>query len=237
MPAAYGLPEIERYKSTGTVMLSFFTRLGFLKTGILDVAETGNIYSFNVLFRSFLEHVLKVNYIFMRWVVEQNDIPGQEYLSLKPLEDLEYFKAWKWIADKSKDNMEKFPKELLKGLYPSLDKQKLKALEEIQAKFRYRQLIQAINAMLGESDINFLHKIVPNYSQLSSFMHGGPKADDFMQEYISEKNREKYLIETSDLTVMMFYSSVRWLFLMLAGIDNQYNSHLAKIHEEIKKYY
>lgn len=231
-PTVYG-----KDKSTGIVMLSFFSKLGFLKTGILDVAETGNVYSFNVLFRCFLEHMLKANYIFVAWVKNKNDEAGQEYLSLKPLEDLEYLKAWKWIASESNGQLEKTPKELLKELYPKINNKKLKELEKIQSKFRYKRMIQAINSMLGQSEINILHKIVPNYSQLSSFIHGGPKADELLQEYISENDREKYLYETSELTVGMFYSFVRWLFLMVAGIDKKYNSHLTKINEAIKKHF
>lgn len=236
-PVIYELPKIDKFKKTGNAMLSLFSKLGFLKTGILDVAETGNVYTFNILFRSFLEHMLRANYIFMRWADEKTDEPGEEYFSLKPLEEFEYIKAWNWAVRKSGGKMEKSPKAIFKEIYPDIDNERLIKLEEIQSKFRYRQIIQSINSILNESEINILHKIVPTYSQLSSFTHGGPYTDALLEEYLSETDREKYLYETSDMTVMMFYSFVRWLFLMLAGIDDKYNSHLVKIHETISKYY
>ena len=160
-PAIYELPQVDKFKKTGTAMLSLFSKLGFLKTGILDVAETGNVYSFNILFRSFLEHMLRGNYIFMRWVVEKTDEPGSDYFSLKPLEEFEYIKAWNWVVKKSNGKMEKPPKAIFRELYPDIDDNKLKELEKIQFKFRYRQIIQSINSILNEAEMNFfLNKIV-----------------------------------------------------------------------------
>ena len=235
MPVAENLLKIKSLKNTGNVMFLFLGKLGFLKTAILDSAETDNLYSFNVLFRAFLEHILKANYIFMRWVEEQNDEPGKGYLSLQPIEDLQYLKSWNWVAKACDAHMEKSPEEYLPSIYPEINSEELKRLEDINTKFRYRSIIKAINNILGDSDINFMHKIVPQYSHLSSFIHGGPIADEIINKYALEEDRAMYYVETCNLTVMMFYSHVRWIFLMLAGIDNKYNTYLIKINDEITK--
>lgn len=233
MPIAYELLTIESVKNTGKVMILFLGKLGFLKTSILDAAEVDNLYSFNVLFRVFLEHILKANYIFMRWAEEKNDDPGKEYFSLKPIEDLQYLKSWNWVAKACKGQLEKSPKEYLKTMYPKINDKELKRLEDINTKFRYRSIVKSINTILGDEDINFIHKIVPQYSHLSSFIHGGPIADEIINKYAKEEDRVPYYVETCKLTVMMFYSHVRWIFLMLSGIDKKYSSYLVKINNEI----
>jgi Family of unknown function (DUF5677) len=236
-PAILGFGKSKEFKHTSKSMLSLYVRLGFLKNGMLDVAETDNLYAFNVLFRAFLEHFLKANYIYMRWVIEKSDMTGENYQSLDVLEVYDYLKAWKWVSNKTDRELEASPKEKIKQLFPGTDNAKLKELDEIQKKFKYRQLIHSINSMLKDSDINILHKIVPVYSELSSFVHGGPYVDSLLAKYTSELERNQYLVETSDLTVVMFCSLVSWLCCMSAEIDNQYIWCMTKIDRAKQKYF
>lgn len=83
--------------------------------------------------------------------------------------------------------------------------------EKIESPFKYKQLIEAINKQLGNNNIpNILTKIIPNYAELSGFVHGGPSAwlilDSIPQEQIQAN-----LLRDAKMVVGMTASARKWL--------------------------
>ncbi len=68
-----GFPKI------GQVMTSFVAKTNFLKTAIFDLCESDNLYAVNIVFRSLIEHILKAQYVFMKWAEDKSDDVGENY--------------------------------------------------------------------------------------------------------------------------------------------------------------
>ena len=49
-------------------------------------------------------------------------------------------------------------------------------VRKLEDPFRYQTLIRTVRELIDTNSPDFLLKIIPNYSELSGFVHGGPTA-------------------------------------------------------------
>ena len=204
------------HKETILALTSFHTHLSTLKNGIMDLSESNNIYSIKALYRIYLEHWLKGTYIWTRYTKEKNDDVGIEYSRLGRIgEYLKYGKSIKQISiilDAETKNLDvwdilcKYDKELIK-----LSKQDI--LDNIK-KFEYKSIAKYIvdNKSPGA---DWFSVIIPEYSELSSFVHGGPSASIEYYSTLYNKQFEEYrgMIRFTFNTCRIFSYSIFLLIL------------------------
>lgn len=200
-------------EATATVLSSLVGGLEPLKDGILDLAETGNLYAVNALLRIFLEHTLKALGIFQRATEEMSDDFANAYLKSILKEAADYKKALT-AAGLTLDEPEQF---ILHPWFEEAGKLKAGELDDLARPFQYKKLIEAINTSYGFTKPNFLSMIVPNFAELSGFVHGGPSTQLIMDAHAHPDAKAARLEQVAGLVVAMFCSAKRWL-LMLAGM-------------------
>ena len=199
--------------TSASVLSHLVTSLESLKNGHLDLAESANAYGANVLLRVFLEHTLKAIAIFLD-STKQNAALADGYLRVAETEAKAYLKA---LSDAGIEES-KVADSPLAPLFT-----KGKALtnsdkEKIDAPFKYKMLIETIKADLGPGSESFLLKIIPNYAELSGFVHGGPSTSLILR-VIPAGALEEILVRDASLVVEMFYSVKRYLLSLAAAME------------------
>jgi len=217
------------YETTASVLSSLVEKLEVLKRGILDLGEVDNLYSMYVLFRVFLEHLLRVQAIFLVSVRQRSDSIAVEYLRLHLAEAFAYLKAY----EKAGVDSDVLPNSQLDQWFAEAGSLSAKEIQEIEAPFRYRNLISTIRQEIGVSSPDFLSKIIPNYSELSAFVHGGPSADCVLHSFKDEVTRREEIVRVADLTVYMFHSAERWLLLLGASIRREFKTLYDALDQEL----
>lgn len=199
-----------RFEESGVVLTSLVDRLGCLKRGILDLAESDNFYAMSVLFRVFLEHTLRANAVFMKAACDGSDEFARKYMRLGLVEAFEYLKACEAAGIEVPEN----PSSPLNQWFPHARSLTGNDIRKLGEPFRYRVLIATIRGLIGASSPDFLAKIIPNYSELSGFVHGGPTAAQVVEHFADDARRQEEVIRVSELTVAMFHSAERWGLLL-----------------------
>lgn len=227
----HDLPKI------GQVMTSFVAKTNFLKTAIFDLCESDNLYATNIVFRSLIEHVLKAQYVFMKWVEDKNDDVGENYLKWYEASELyDYMKSCEAVLKLvNKDISKAIPEGILFEIKPELSEKSIKEIKMIADQFKYRSIIKYINKKVPNhsksTEESFLLKIIPNYAELSGYVHGGPTADKELMKFTDEKERANKLIEIADLTVHMVGSINSYLLIMLMNLDKSFEKLFIKLRK------
>ncbi len=218
------------FEKTGAVMTSLVVRLGFLKKGILALAEGDNLYGIGVLFRVFLEHILRVNALFLQASVERSDNFADQYSQLRLSEAFEYLKAYK-VAGLDIGN---HPKTVLDQWFPEARSLTEKDIGRLVKPFQYKELVKLMRQLLDAKAPDFLAKIIPNYSELSSFVHGGPSAGQALTLLLDDDSRVAEIVRITGLTVGMLYSAERWLLILATSVRPDFQSLLDQLTEAME---
>lgn len=169
-----------KFPKTCLAAMSLIAGISSIKLGVLALCEQRELYSAKVLFRALLDHFLKLNYLFFRIGKDKNDNVGEDYIEYFPLAELALY-------GRSIDTMKRMLKleysgktlyEILCDLRPELKDKSRGHLEKKVTQFTYKKIIEYILESTNSDDKirNTLVSIIPDYSELSSFVHGGPSA-------------------------------------------------------------
>lgn len=225
---------------TAHAFLLFIENTNFIKEGIFELYESRNLYGINILFRSLIEHFLRFQYMMLRLAIEKNDNIGEEYLTFCSLsEHIDTGKAWKDVAFILDKNPKEDPYELLKKLDPNLSKYTRKEIKDKAEQFRYKNIIKFIDDKVNKGKIyeanSFLLNIIPEYSDLSSFVHGGPGAVIEMAKHATDEKLEVELIKRIELTFDVATTVKSHSFLMFKHFENRFDSAYTGIINLLKK--
>jgi hypothetical protein len=219
------------FAQTGAVMTSLVDRLGYLKDAILDLAEQDNFYAMSVLFRVFLEHILRANVIFMKAASEHSDDFANRYQELVVSEAFDYLRAYKAAGL----DMAASPKTVLDQWFPRARSLAEKDIRKLAEPFRYLKLIRTTRDLLGAKSPDFLTKIIPNYSELSGFVHGGPSAAEAIARFGEDDSRRAEMLRIADLTIRMFHSAERWLLVLASSVESGLKRVLDQLSDAIDR--
>lgn len=222
MPIFFHYSKKCSHKKTTLALIAFQTHLSTLKNAIIDLSEENNIYSIKALYRIFLEHWLKGTYIWVRYTKEQNDNIGIEYNSLGRIgEELKYGNSIKHVSiilDAETKNLDVW--DTLCKYDKKLTELNKKDITDNIKKFEYKSIAQYLvdNKAPGA---DWVATIIPEYSELSSFIHGGPGASDQYSSTLYNKQFDEYkgMIRFAFNTCRIFAYSV--FVLMLKNPDNK----------------
>ena len=154
-----------------------------IKSGILNLINVDNIYCANILFRSLIEHYSKFLMVVYRFSKENNNSVG--------LDNLIYAKAYEI---KSYCNALKLFKKLLGEDDSKVDysvairkfsedaaNKKSEELKSASEQFNYRNVANRFKSTENDffkEQLDVFAPMILEYSELSTFVHGGPKANE-----------------------------------------------------------
>lgn len=164
---------------------------------------------------------MKLNFFFHRLAIDKNDSIGEEFTEFFPLAELvSYGKSLEHV--KKILQLEQSGKtfyEILCELKPEYKTRSKKEVERKISQFSYKSIIKYIVEVTNHDD-NFyktLVKIIPDYSELSSFVHGGANALTWTTSIWTQKKVE---IESAQLAHSTFNLFVvgKGLMLMICAL-------------------
>ncbi len=180
MPIFEGFTKGHAHPKTHFAFLNFVIHLNTIKNGIIDLAETDNVYGVHILYRVFLEHWLKGIYIWTRYLKEKTDEVGVEYIDTGRIgDDLKYGDSIKKISKilEAEEN-KKSVWGVMCEFNPKLKKINQSDLENKIKKFEYRRIVKyLVDNNAPGSDLAL--SIISEYSELSAYIHGSPRAADY----------------------------------------------------------
>ncbi|MBU1100136.1 MAG: hypothetical protein KKA84_07005 [Bacteroidetes bacterium] len=219
--------------NVGKAYTMFITKTNFIKNAIFDICENDDPYSANILFRSLIEHHLKYMFIFIRNTKEQNDNVGVEYYQYCDFSESiiigkSWLDSWQILTPENEDKLY----EVIIEKKPELKSFSKKEIIQKAKQFNYRNIVSFIKESIAEANSNYgwLDKIIPNYGDLSSYVHGGPLADKYLTYFGNENKRNKELLNICQLTFITANNLKQLLYLLLAELDKkQYSGSLRRI--------
>ena len=222
MPVFFEFSKKCPHKKTFLALFAFQIHLSTLKNALIDLSEKNNIYGMKALYRIYLEHWLKGTYIWVRYAKEKNDNVGIEYNSLGRIgEELKYGNSIKQVSvilDAETKNLDVW--DTLCKYDPKLKKLNKKDITTNIKKFEYKSIAKYLmdNNAPGADWVSI---IIPEYSELSSFVHGGPGASYQYSSTLCNKQFEEYrgMIRFAFNTCRVFTYSV--FILIVKDLDSK----------------
>lgn len=228
-----------QYKNTYRALIGFIFKANALKTGIFDAIGSENPYVLRILFRALCEHYLKFTYILMRFMEEKTDQAGMDFFYYcGAVEARDYAKSLRLSESLIGNDFAINLDRLVAAHYPHASDLSVKELEAKSAAFRYRDILRYLakhKSSLISARVPFLASIIPAYAELSSFIHGGPMADEAMTTFGSDEENA-ICEEKASLTFLMVGSIYSLTALIVANEFKEFMPMAIRLHGILKKY-
>lgn len=204
-------------------LIGLMASINSIKLGIYDLAEKcdTHLYVVKILHRTLLEQFLRFEYVFQRFMDEGKEEIGIEYRKYSKISEiLAYINASQaavTMAGKSTDDV---VLKSLKKKYPELDISK-RALNEISGKWKHRSIIRYLTSRAKQSKdrYSFLFTIIPEYSELSSFVHGGTSAEEYYHELFDNGELKEEMTRVSANACLLAVTVKGHFLIAVAKID------------------
>jgi len=241
-PRLISLREKTELKKSVITIIAFIGNTNFIKNGIFDLYESQNIYSIKILFRSLIEHYLKFQYLFLRFIEIKNDSVFSDYEKFSKYSEMIYYgdsiKNIYEILNGDTSNLNSF--ETLKELYPELNEISRKSFKNKVNEYKIFNIIKFINNKINKENTysgnKFLLDLLPIYSELSSFVHGGFEATQIMSKLSNEDDRIKDLDKSISFSLNITLSIASFSCLMFAKHDKTMVDFHNKFYSLLKRY-
>ena len=210
------------YRQTVRSLLSLAAAAGAIKLAINDLAGSGHIYGTSILLRSLIEHYLRFQFVWFRWIRHQSDEPGEEYVRFSNLsEALEYGEALRLSGIlKGYDVHDKDMLELMKERDSTLADLSKNQIQKMTTQWRYRSIIRYVCSMgekEGQPKLPFLSSLIPVYAELSSYTHGGETAQREAAKLMHEDRAEDVAWEQASWGCVLSNSMHSQLLMTLSA--------------------
>lgn len=211
----------------------FITKSNFIKNAIIDLCENEDVYSTRILYRSLIEHGLKHQYLYLRWAKDKNDSVGEEYYEFCNFsEDLSYLKAIQYanrLAGQTTTKEEPF--SILNQLKQQSTKYSSTLIEEKARQFSYRKIVEYILSTVKTENLSpFLCKLILEYSELSSFVHGGPFSENEFYRLSAKAERDQQLINIASNSFLIATDIKLNAFVIFLNTNRDYEKGYTRIH-------
>lgn len=173
------------FPMSAKALAMYSLKLQYLNNSINLCKDTEDYYSLCVLFRSLIEHYFRHLYIYSRALRESSDEVGNEYYGkLNGHEDM-----CSLISNLSLNKK-------LSGEKPAwkLSKKDNKNLEDVGQNFKINNILAYLDKGIEEDEDvktiskEFFNKYSQYYGTLSSFVHGGPFVEKYIEMYSKSQN-------------------------------------------------
>lgn len=238
------------YKQAVRAIPLFTIKILHLSNGIIDLIISDNIYSSKMLLRSLVEHAFKINFLTKKSIQESNGKIFEEYYLFCDLaEELQYQKNLdyksKILDDQEID--EKAYQELIEKK-PEIKKYSKRTIFEKSNQFTFRNTFKYANESEGKieniDNIELIRKgeegflmLGGFYSDLSSFVHGGPFAESYVFPSKDPEDDNKEILDiVENVMVIHFYANLRILEFW-NNLNPKYKDEIIKINDLMLDYY
>lgn len=171
------------YKHTLMHLYSLVASCESIKSGIEDAFQSSNLYVSKSLLRSLVEHFLRFNYLCFSHVENKSDSVAKEFSEFCALkEEMDNIKANNF-KNKITGADEIDVNEAIRAKFPNAKNLSNKQIDRVSQKWSYKRIVDHVSNLdiEGSSGMaGFLATLVPLYSQLSSFIHGGLSATEYV---------------------------------------------------------
>jgi hypothetical protein len=241
MPLTLKLITNSKIKKTSELFIMFITSTNFIKNSIFDSIENDDVYSSKILLRSLIEHFLRFKFILINHTLEKNDKKSEYYFTILEISEyLTYSKAVKSIKHiyaKDEDTLDEMWDELCIK-FPRLKSYPRKEIEEFNRNFSIKNIIRFLTRKVINIEKNkdiFLSTMILEYSDLSSFVHGGISAYKSSFEYSEVNNREKEQLRIGELAFKLCGAIKQFSYLIFFQHDKEFGPYYLKTEEILKK--
>ncbi len=208
---------------SGKLFLFFMTITNDLSLSISHLIERGDYYGIKVLFRTQIENYLRFMYIWMRCCKEKNDNCANEFydiLAFKEIKDELNTMKRRCNDDSNKTNIY----DAFRDIKPEYSHLTNRDIERKTSQFAYKNLATFIhdNISKDKQGDSIVLMLMSMYSELSTFVHGGPSAHN---EMIANSLRPDALKEQSELGDILIHSTLLaiqvnlYTFMAFTGIS------------------
>jgi len=192
-----------RFPIAQEVLFDLADRMDSIYKGMLDAAYKDNLYSVYILYRSLIDHYVKIQYIVEKTISEAGDVTAERYkkhlfitevlaeqMGVLQMEDL--LSAVETQTDFLVFLQTKFPE--LAGF----DKENQKEISAAIRQFDMRAMIKHLTEKYRERSDNpnagwVFASTLTEYSQVSSFTHGGAYAGQLTRSLAADGKVEEQL--------------------------------------------
>lgn len=228
-----------KYPMTFHISNLFTISTNFIKNSIFDCSETDDFFGVKILFRSQIEHFLRFKYVNINWMKNKSDDVSERYLEFtEAREKLDQIKTA--IAEHKLSNPE-FEIDSWKKIFediPSLKKYSKKVIEQETLKYTYLNIIKTLKEIDKNSgtETSLFGSLIREYSELSSFVHGGAGAHNQMFLFHDKDKRESEYLRICGLAYQMAGTVKLFTLLMIVQTDrDNFEDHYLVLDELIKK--
>lgn len=229
-----------KYPKTYILLSMFDTGATFLKNSIFDSCEGDDYYGAKVLFRSLIEHFVRFQYLFVNWGKTKSDVFAEKYIEYgNAREVLDLMKAK--ISEQQLfdpnfkiDDWDVFLKE-----HPHFINKSRKEVDSETRKYTFRNIVNFLNEEFKTGNYemsSFLGHLIIEYSNLSSFVHGGMKSYMEIMDANSEDKRNNEYERIAGIAFQTSSSIKLFTTLMYSQTDREaFATHYLKINEIISR--
>ena len=206
-------------------LMGLMGTINSLKLAAFDLAEESetHLYAIKTLLRPAIEHFLRFSYLQAKLVQKKNDCAGEEYRKYCVISETIAFVKSHYALDPEKEVQEKVLKSLKKKNGFELSNRQL---EQIVSKWSYKNIARKLERFLNKDkeQLTFFRGLVVQYSELSSFVHGGVNAETYYHDAFSSRTLENKLRE--DISLFSFLAATARSHMLMLGchINPEFNA-------------
>jgi len=191
---------------SGFLLVAMLRRLWQIQAATSTLCCQQNHYSAKIIYRAFIEHYFKSQYVWMRLAEEKNDEIGKDYYVHAMACEAEEIAKWDRRAEEMAGSGKRTKRSPI-----------------TKDKFRLKDIIAYIHRRIPAKDKDTLPlKILPVYSRLSSFVHCGVSADvDDLHSSLAGPEAYIDILETS---FQMLASSFLFSFASFAHLYRHFKN-------------
>lgn len=230
----------KEFPITSSLAAMIDTSCTFIKNSVFDSCETDDYYGAKILFRSLIEHYIRFNYLFINWAKTKTDAFAKKYLeygNAREVLDLIRAKVWEqqlFDSDFKIDDWDTFLKE-----HPNFKDKTRKEVEAETKRYSFKNIVKFLNVEFQKGDrklSSFLGTLIIEYSNLSSYVHGGMKSYNDLMFSDSEEKRKKEYNRICGLAFQISNSVKLFTVQMYVHTDREiFLEHYLKIEKILKQ--
>ncbi len=211
-------------------LMGLMGTINSLKLAAFDLVEESetHLYAIKTLLRPAIEHFLRFNYLSYELMRVKNDSVGEEYRKYSRISEHIALVKSKFALESDKKIQNRILNEIRKSVYPS--DMSSSEIKRIVSKWSYKNIARKINSTVFEKheDWNFIKGLVVEYSELSSFVHGGVYAETCYHLAFSRDTLNKE--STESIFLFSFLASAVRLHILMIGchIDPKFNENFSE---------
>tara|TARA_R110002073_G_scaffold27126_5_gene88098 strand:- start:894 stop:1715 length:822 start_codon:yes stop_codon:yes gene_type:complete len=191
---------------------SFAPKVDSLREGIFITLRRQEFYSARILFRASIEHTVKAQYLFFETTRNKNDQVGIDYWAFgSDQETVNYVKSLENAYKILRIKPNKSAAEILRDIGIISEEKSANLIKKKTEQFLYKKMVESVaNSLNSSREDSLLSTILPRYSELSSYVHGGPASVD--GGGLSQESFEEMIEASTFFSLLTKYTSYNLIY-------------------------